>query len=82
MAFPFEQRPTLQEYLDWASKNGCKYGTGPDPSGLTVIRILGLDGRFMYSVIPLDERLSPTAVSNLDRRLGVDSPFSGAPEQS
>lgn len=80
MPAPFGKRPTMQEYLDWARENGCKYGSGEDPSGLTMIRIEGPDGRVMYDVTPLDEHLSPSFVTYLDRRLGVTSPFDGAPD--
>lgn len=80
MAAPFEQRPTLQEYLDWAKKAGCEWGEAPHADEV-LFRINAPNGRFVFFMAEgVDERLTPSQVSNLDRRLGMDSPFSGRPE--
>lgn len=78
MAFPFAQMPTLSEFMAIAANHGCKRvqipGTivGPrgeidptclqGPSGVPVV---------LPDIAP-DEPLTPTVLSNLCRRLGLD----------
>ena len=78
MAFPFEQAPTLAEYLDWARSCGCRdqcgYSSGPDgPIG--IVRIEAPDGRYVIEALTQDERLLPSTIKRLDERLGIQSPF-------
>lgn len=79
MAAPFEQRPTLREYLDWAREQGCT-----DRQGLigmtSVVELTTLDGRVIpIADIQLGERLTPTQVSALNRRTRLTCPWAGLP---
>lgn len=81
MSAPFAPSPKLRIYCDWVRENGnCEisdilYGMK------SYVRISPPEGRAVF--VPNksnDEPLSLSEVANLDRRLGVDSPFPKAPE--
>ena len=81
MAVPFDKFPSLRTYLEWVRKEaGGDYKEGH--YGTTrMYKIIGPSGRFaMIAEMPDGEGLTPTMVGNLDRRLGVVSPFPKAPE--
>ena len=75
MAHPFGGSPTQNEYLQWAYSHGCRsksgYRTNPDGKICAILSLQMPGGKRM--VVPAmlaSERLSPTQVSNMDRRLG------------
>ena len=81
MAYPFGGHPTLGSYLIWARDTHgfrAQTGYGADPEGrpYTSIRIYKEGGP---SIVLVDydqsERLPPTMVYHLDRRLGIKSSF-------
>ena len=81
MSAPFGKFPSLRTYLDWVQKEaGCKVQEGVKGTK-RIFRIDSPEGRFvMIYDLPDGEGLGPTVISNLDRRLGIDSPFPKAPE--
>lgn len=80
MAHPFEQRPTLREFLEWARSEGCEVKQGVR-GVVSITRIKAPNGRFAFLAgVQNGEGLMPTQISHLHRRLGMKSPFSGAPE--
>lgn len=81
MAAPFDKFPSLRTYLDWArNEAGCTVQEGVNGT-CRVYMITAPSGAFIVeAAIPDDEGLHPLKVSNLDRRLGIESPFPKAPE--
>lgn len=80
MAAPFGNHPTLNEYLMWAYSLGCRaksvLGHGDDGKMCTFQLITAPSGRYVFTPdLKASERLVPTMVAHLDRRLGLDSPF-------
>jgi hypothetical protein len=83
MAFPFGGHPTFAEYMKWAHSEGCKFQSGHsrlDGHSHVMTKITAPNGRhvIVVDVVP-SERLSPSMVSYLDRRLRLNSPFPHAP---
>jgi hypothetical protein len=83
MGFPFGAAPTFRDYMAWAHTQGCAFASSikRTPSfchQITTIR--APNGRHVIvSDIPPSERLEPSMVTYLDRRLGLSSPFPAAP---
>jgi hypothetical protein len=86
VAVPFGGHPTLQSFLDWATENGCTAkiqtrihsGTGQPYQSLEVSAPSGAQ---VAVVDPdLSERLAPSQVAYMQRRLGLKSPFPATPE--
>lgn len=80
MAAPFEKRPTLREYLEWARSQGCT-----DRQCLfemtSFVELTTPDGAVVPIVdIEIGEGLTPTHVSWLNRRTGLTCPWSGIPQ--
>ena len=79
MAFPFGGHPRFQEYIAWAVGEGCICNTGVGHVGgkMHTFTILEnpVNGKHTIESIPNEEFLAPTKVGALDRRLGLDSPF-------
>jgi len=80
MAYPFGGHPTLSEYLTWAARSaGCTVQTGYKLVGdevLSMTRVVAPSGRHVIVVdMAQDERLVPTYIAHLDRRLGLKSPW-------
>ena len=80
MAFPFGGHPRFQDYLEWArTEQGCVYQSGyakPDGRVETFVRIENpANGKHAIEFIRFAETLTPSTVSALDRRLGLESPF-------
>lgn len=88
MAFPFGGHPTFGQYLVWArDEHGCRAqsGAASTQSGRShpVTKIVHPNGASV--VIPgvsQEDRLEPSKVGYLDRRLGIKSPFFSADEES
>jgi hypothetical protein len=84
-AFPFGGHPTFGQYLTWAISQGCKVQVGVDTErSIGVTKIVSADGKkwvFQAGTQP-GEYLTPTDVGRLDRRLGLLSPWFGAPLDS
>lgn len=81
MAFPFGGHPTFRDYITWAVQQGCAVQSGVDTEhsiGLT--KITAPSGKWVIEagLLPTD-CLEPTTVGRLDRRLGLTSPWFGAP---
>jgi hypothetical protein len=83
-AFPFGGHPTFAQYLDWARSEGCKVQTGVDTEqSILLTKIVAPSGKWVIEVGTLPhEHLAPTTVGRLDRRLGLISPWFGAPLDS
>lgn len=80
MAFPFGGHPRFEEYLEWARReHGCTYKSGySDVDGAleTFVHVENpANGKHVIYFAKMKEFLPPSAVSHLDRRLGLDSPF-------
>ena len=90
MAAPFGGHPTLADYIDRVrSQHGCRARSGvlSDDNGqvLTTTQIIGPTKKWVTLVgTRHDERLVPTMVGYLDRRLGLVSGFPALddPDQS
>lgn len=86
MAVPFGGHPTLEQFLEWATKNGCKAVPKKRTHSIhrrtyEVLEITGPDGAQVAIANPdLQEHLAPSEVSYLHRRLGVRSPFPASPD--
>ena len=85
VAHPFGGHPTLYEYCQWAIREGCKVtsavATDPDGRPTTVTIIEAPDGRKAAEIdTQMDDRLVPTTITRLDRRLGLKSSFVKLPE--
>jgi hypothetical protein len=81
MAAPFGNHPTLNDYLMWAYGQGCRaksvLGRGDDGKMCTFQLIEAPSGRYVFTPdLKASEHMVPTLVAYLDRRLGLDSPFS------
>lgn len=78
-AFPFGGHPTLADYTAWARTLGCVIECGVvlrDGHSVRITRIVAPSGKFAVDIGTDDhERLVPTTVARLDRRLDLDSPF-------
>lgn len=78
-AYPFGGHPTLAEYCHWARQHGCAVDCGVSVRGrrsVRMTRIVAPGGRWAVEVgTDDDDRLEPSAVGRLDRRLGLNSPF-------
>lgn len=81
MSAPFGPSPTLRKYLDWATdKAGCQLREG-HLGNTSLKKLESPDGRTVHLVdYSDDEVLSHSVVANLDRRLGLDSPFPKTPQ--
>lgn len=80
MAYPFGGHPNLAKYLDWAREQGfsAQSGYAQDSSGKShPVTKIKKDGgpSVIVSGISQKEFLTPTSIGNLDRRLGIKSPF-------
>lgn len=84
MAGPFGKAPSLAEYVHFAKDFGCVVKSGyMDVDGDVVFfnKLTMPNGRFYIDTSPTQtERLSPSTVARMDRRLGLDSPFPKVPE--
>jgi len=87
MAVPFGGHPMLEQFLEWAEQNGCKvefkvraHSRSGQP--FEVLEIIGPQGgRVVLARPDRTERLTPSQVANMHRRIGVKSEFAAAPEQ-
>jgi len=74
MAVPFGNHPTLGQYLAWIAECGGASQSGY-ARGQNYTKITTSEGRHAVVGIDQNERLVPTMVSFLDRRLNVTSPW-------
>jgi len=84
MAFPFGGHPTFAQYIEWAIGEGCKVQYGVDTEhSISLTKIVAPSGKWAIEagLLPGD-RLEPTTVGRLDRRLGLISPWFGVPLDS
>jgi hypothetical protein len=82
---PFGGHPTLAHYLHWIRDTGgyAQWGHKSDRRGKphSLVKIVSAEGKSVVVVgVPQEERLVPTYVAYLDRRLGVNSPWFSVPE--
>jgi hypothetical protein len=87
MAGPWGGHPTLDRFLEWAKENGCTGGTKvrSDHTGraFTSLELVGPHGgRVAMVVSAMDERLVPSQVAYMHRRLGLKTPFASTPEHA
>ncbi len=85
MASPFGGHPTLAHYIAWIADNGghAQSGFSRAKSGSTqaLTKIESANGGAVVIVgVAHGDRLEPTYVAYLDRRLGVRSPWFTVPE--
>ena len=80
MSAPFGGHPQLVEYIGWCNQQGCTTTSGfKRREGVLVTYhvITSKDGSYVVVAgISNNERLMPTQVAYLDRRLKLNSPFS------
>ena len=79
--FPFGGHPTFARYLEWAREQGCTVEIGVDTEdSIPLVKIIAPSGSWVVEAgTSLDDRLVPTTIGRLDRRLGLTSPWFGAP---
>ncbi|MEA3030281.1 MAG: hypothetical protein QOG13_1606 [Sphingomonadales bacterium] len=80
MAYPFGGHPRFEEYLEWARRTqGCTYTSGFSQIDGKVETFVCIEnpanGKHIIYYAAMKEFLTGNAVSTLDRRLGLDSPF-------
>lgn len=81
MAFPFGGHPTLADYLAWVREGHgftAETGVAHTASGkmVPIIRISKQGGpSVVVPGIKQTDRLAPSQVGQLDRRLGLNSPW-------
>lgn len=81
MSYPFGGHPYLIQYINWVRENHdfkAKSGYGADSTGKThIITKIYKEGgpSVVIAGTAQNERLSPSMVGNLDRRLKIDSPW-------
>ena len=80
MAAPFGPCCKLKEYLDWAIAQGCEVKDGIQ-GFRPKVRIVAPSGKWaiVYNK-QLGDSLPHRYVANIDRNLGLDSPFPKTPE--
>jgi hypothetical protein len=82
---PFGGHPSFAQYIAWAESEGCsiKQGVanGADGRPYSVTQIIAPDGKHWVTEVGMQhsDYLVPTAISRLDRRLGMKSPFMSFP---
>jgi hypothetical protein len=75
MPVPFGNHPALGQYIDWIIECGGTSQSGY-AHGQNYTKITTAEGRHAFVVgTDQNERLVPTMVSYLDRRLNVTSPW-------
>lgn len=79
MAYPFGGHPTFAQYLGWAKGQGCEIKQGiiidDDGRPYDLTLITSPSGRhYIDTVTQHNDRLLPTTIARLDRRLGLKSP--------
>ena len=81
VAFPFGGHPTFAQYLEWVISQGCKVLSGVDTEhSVLVTKITAPSGKTAIEVgTRPHDFLVPTTIGRLDRRLGLISPWFGAP---
>jgi hypothetical protein len=83
-AHPFGGHPTLEQYIAWAVQQKCTVNSGVDTQySISLTKIVAPSGKWaiVSGILPTD-RLVPTTVGRLDRRLGLISPWFGSPLDS
>lgn len=83
-SFPFGGHPTFAQYIEWAVSQGCTVQSGVDSQqSMSLTKIVAPSGKWaiVAGILP-SERLVPTTIGMLDRRLGIISPWFGAPLDS
>ena len=85
MSAPFAPSPKFRDYLRWAKEEaGCKIYEGNVPSSpagpLRLRKIEAPSGAYVYQMMEDNEVVSHSVVAQMDRRLGLDSPFPKTPE--
>lgn len=85
MAQSFGGHPTLMRFIEFAKEAGCtaKAYTRVSKGGRSVhvLRIEASTGAYVLVTNPdYLERLTPSNVTYLQRRLGIKTPFSSEPE--
>lgn len=79
MSAPFGKSPKVRAYIEWArSEAGCAIKEGV-LGAKSIVRIDGPSGYAFIAAQKDEEVLSHSKVAQLDRRLGVDSPFPKTP---
>lgn len=82
-SFPFGGHPTFGAYLQWAITQGCSVQSGVHTGqSVNVTRITAPSGKWVIEAgTHQNDRLTPTTIGRLDRRLGLQSPWFSLPPQ-
>lgn len=73
--------PTFAQYCTWAAQSGCSIRTGyqviddGEAIAITIIESAANGTHAIEADLGQDERLVPSVVASLDRRLGLTSPW-------
>lgn len=82
MAYPFGNFPTLAKYIEWfrsiggAAQSCGIMGAGPKQPAT---KLVSKNGSTVPVVMNSQEKLNGSHIGNLDRRLGVKSPWADLP---
>lgn len=86
MPVPFGNHPTVLDVAEWAARNGCKVEvkarshaiTGQPYNSFEIVSPKG--GHVALTNPNTKERLEPSMVAYIQRRLGLKTPFAATPE--
>ena len=85
MAYPFGGLPTLAQYMHWIRECGGNCQSGVSKVGgqmHTLTKIQADNGNVaIVTGVKQTERLVPSMIGYLDRRLGVKSPWPSVPDE-
>jgi hypothetical protein len=84
-AHPFGGHPTLGDLVEWVKQNKCKsemkVRTNNAGRAFTSLEIFGPTGGSVAIANPdLNERLAPSQVAHIQRRLAIKLPYASTPE--
>lgn len=85
MSYPFGGHPTLERFIEWACQHGCtlenKVRSRSSGEAYELMIIRNGDGaRVVIAKPDMAERLAPSQVAYLQRRLAIKTPFASTPE--
>lgn len=87
MSHPFGGHPTLQSFVEWVTDNGCTVevkvrARKRDGLPYRVLEVTSETSRVAIVDPNMNERLAPSEIAYLQRRLGIKTPFAATPEPS
>ena len=87
MSYPFGGHPTLARFIEYARELGCQVVVDVRQTeagrAYEALQIKNPDGgRLIIPDPDLAEHLSPSVVTNYQRRLGLKTPFAATPDDT